>query len=344
MLEFDFVKWQDEYMQLLNIYFKPDSTFASVLKETARQLIKECTAIYHVTTADLLKAGKVYALTAKTHSNPQMFNAVSQELLATKDERKKAELEALLSEILGGFTEKTNEYNAILAKLIKNVEDASAVLHKNLRQDLSELGFQTQFKKYCANCVRNIGNFTQYIQTCFVEPIKAIQSEIKELDEKIESKTDPQNIIKNFKAFLPSEKEVGEMIEKGSKSEASAKMEGIKLLYSTAIKAIDVIGGVISLCEDIDKRARLYKQLNELKAGYDEALAKRQILLDEYDEAISLTVLNKLMEFFAGGADRISAYVKDILGRLDGFTAARDMNGYHIAVTAFMADIEAIYF
>lgn len=340
MKKIDLTKWQDEYVQLLSINLNPDSEFASNIKETARRLINESIGIYHNVTEDLTKVGVVHALVAKGHADPRFQDRLIEALSNETDDEKRTKLREMIDRGARLFRENAKKYDTMLMELINTIESSNADLCRNMRGDLSKIGFTKQLTDVIEKCQKNISSFKEYLMECFVQPINGIKDEIVGLDKTIEERLDPRNIMKNFKSFLPTEKEVADFIQNGSKSTTASEIEAIKLLYSTALKAFTVIGDVLVLCKDIDKRTNLYNKLEALTQGYEHAVKQRQRLTDEYDEAYGLTVLNKKMEFFSNAATDIISYLLQIRKQLDNFLETGDMKGYYECISAFMSAIE----
>lgn len=281
---YDGNKWKDEYIKLNDVvigHFGKDNP----LQQKATDLVTDAKIIYQEVISNKLvvKATNVKnLLTSETFL--KLINSEKDENIIT-----------ILDKRYRGLTE---EVENEISKEIRILEDNIEILDKNTRKDLSKISFYGALNAECKRFSTSIQKHSILLEENFVKPIIALKDEIKSYDESIETKLDPENILKNFKEFIPSEADISGMLESAATSQEAMAVKGIEMIYSTAIKSIDIVFDGIKLCKDIEKQSKLMDKLKELQGKYDELKQENEKMLELQNSLNELLKLEEILLFF----------------------------------------------
>lgn len=281
---YDENKWRDEYAKLNEVIIDC-SKEASYLQQKARELVIDAKGVYQEIISNKLQ---VKATTIKNLLTSKTFLSMISSL----------ENEENIAYIDEKYKNITKEFEDIISENIRNLKENIEILDKNTRKDLAEIGFYGALNAECKRFAKSINKHSTLLEENFIKPILMLKNEIKEYDEKIETKLDPENIFKNFKGFIPSEAEVSEMLENVVMAQETLAVKGIEMIYSTVLKSIDVIFNGIMLCKDIEKQTKLMRELKDIQNKYKELKKENEKMLELQGNLNELLKLDEILIFF----------------------------------------------
>lgn len=337
--KFDIDVWNDNFAALNQIIINPESAFMPTLQKKANELREEACKVYDTITHSLPIAVAVNGKSAMINSNPSLLNTYLEKI---KEDPADEESAVFFNKLIECFIKEANKFDHKLESIEKTAKDNIKILARNTRTDLTTTGFYAQLNSECKRFDKVIQSHTKLLLENFIEPMAALQAEMKKLDNEIDKKLDPDNIIKSFKEFLPSEEQISSMITDGTKSQEAAAIEGIKLVYSTALKGFDIIAGIINLCKEIDEQKRLTKEFEDLQEKYEQVNKNHQLLLKNQAELNYLLELHNILTFFADSGNSEAKAINTVRTILLGFigTVPVDYTNYNKTISEFREYME----
>ncbi|MDR0944496.1 MAG: alpha-xenorhabdolysin family binary toxin subunit A [Ruminococcus sp.] len=330
----DTMSWNDNSAAIGEVAIDLSSKYMPVLKEKASDLKTDAKLVYEAYTDKLL--------TLRTSDLPnidkeiEMYNRYKSKLdIYPDDETAKSNIESIVKRIENKNTAFTNSLTA----LSKSLKDNADILKQNTRKDLSALGFYTQLNNECKRFATVISDQTELMINNFITPMSVLMEEIKSLDGAIEKEVDPENMIANFKKFLPSSEEVSSMITAGASSPEQGAVEAAKALYKIGLNALEVFGKTIKLCSNIDKRSQLYDELAELRKQMKTCEKSLQEMFQNNRELKALINLEKPLEFFALNGEGLAEYLDEMNAKFQNYIKTENYDSYSFLLDSF-SDLE----
>lgn len=293
---FDRDIWNDKYSELNDVRIDINSKYMPLLQQKAFELKGYAKEIYQDVTGffELTLPAK----TLKNHLNLY---------LELKEKNNTEKIEKLMNKITDDVKILDNKLYENIKKMYDNIE----ILVKNTRIDLKNIGFYSQLNTECKRFEKVIQRHSEMLNEYFIKPILLLKEEIKSIDKDIDSKIDPQNIIKEFKEFLPSQEEISGLLEEGAVAGGDVTLKGIEVLYSTMLSGLDILGKSIKLCQDIEKQTELVDKLIELERKYDEMKKENDEMIRDHNELRELIKLHDILKFFVeNGKEEINILEK----------------------------------
>ncbi|MCL2018160.1 MAG: alpha-xenorhabdolysin family binary toxin subunit A [Oscillospiraceae bacterium] len=326
--EFDLLIWKDRAAELNNALIKRDSKNMPSLHQKAFELREYARRMYD----------------GFTHNLPVLIYSGSNRAQMASDYSKFEEYKEhpeAIERLMSRFTQETTAYDEKLAVFIKSILDDAKMLSDNTREDLTTIGYFKQLNDECKRFDIMLKKHSELIQNNFISPMEYLTEKIKGLDSDISKKIDPQNLINEFKIFLPSEEEVSGMIKEGSKSQEAAAIESMKLLYKTFLNSLDALGKVITLCKDVKKLLSLTEELSALREKYDKANADFDETLSNQRELNNLTCVFSPLKFFASSGTCIANLIEEERQLLKFYASKKDVKSYNETLTRFIDNLGA---
>lgn len=340
--KFDIDIWNDSYAALNNVIIKPESTFMPTLQKKANELRNDAREIYDTTIQTLPIAVSVSGKNPMINSNPSLFNTYVEKMKADPSDTISA---TYFNKLVERLKKEANTFDNKLEVIENTIRNNTKILKRNTRTDLTSTGFYALLNSECKRFDKVIQSHTQMLLENFIEPMLALQAEMKKLDNEIEEKLDPENIIKTFKEFLPSEEEISSMITEGTKSPETSAIEGIKLVYSTALKAFDVFASTLKLCEQVEEQVKLSNELEDLHNKYEEVNKNQHQMLQNQMELNYLLKLHNILTFFADAGASEAKNISEMRTKLLGYIGAVpvDYSNYNKSIIEFRDCMEQRY-
>lgn len=292
----DKTTWNDKYTSLNQIVINPASEYMPTLQNKAIELRNDAISIYRSVLQSLpiliLSKGKMLLF----DSDPNKLDKLTEIIQQNPSDKQAIDT---LNFQLDHLKKDHALFSEKLIDFENNISENVTILSKNTRTDLHSIGFYSQLNTECKRFAADIQSHTKMIISNFIKPMQELAERMKKLDEKIEEKIDPENLIKEFKEFLPSSSEISDMFNTSTVSEEDKKLQAIKLIYEAAMKGLDVLANTITLCQQIEEQNRLSTELGNLKKDFDEINQKHQKLLDAENELHELLYLHEYLTFFA---------------------------------------------
>lgn len=292
----DKTTWNDKYTSLNQIVINPASEYMPTLQNKAIELRNDAISIYRSVLQSLpiliLSKGKMLLF----DSDPNKLDKLTEIIQQNPSDKQAIDT---LNFQLDHLKKDHALFSEKLIDFENNISENVTILSKNTRTDLHSIGFYSQLNTECKRFAADIQSHTKMIISNFIKPMQELAERMKKLDEKIEEKIDPENLIKEFKEFLPSSSEISDMFNTSTVSEEDKKLQAIKLIYEAAMKGLDVLANTITLCQQIEEQNRLSTELGNLKKDFDEINQKHQKLLDAKNELHELLYLHEYLTFFA---------------------------------------------
>ncbi len=330
--------WDDKYISLNSVVINPASEYMPVLQSKALELRNDAFQIYRTALKTLppflLSKGKMLLL----NSDPDKLDKLAEIIKNNpSDEQSAAAFNFQINQLkknAGSFDEK-------LKDLEDCIHDNAVILNKNTRTDLSSIGFYAQLNTECKRFATDIQSHTKLMITNFIEPMQNLAERMKNLDKDIETKIDPEHLIKGFKEFLPSSSEISDMLDAGSASAEAKQLQVIKLIYNTALKSLDVLANTITLCHQIEEQSSLATELSNLQKNFDESNKSHQKLLNAQSELLELLHLHVLLKFFATEGEQKEQIIQHYRIDLNAYLKQSPVEyaNYHALLSKWIAEI-----
>ncbi len=303
----DRTTWDDKYVSLNNIVINPASTYMPVLQSKSLELRNDAFSIYRTALQTfptfLLSKGKMLM----TNSDPEILDKLAE---AIKNNPSDEQAIATFNFRINNLKKNADSFDEKLTELESCIHDNAIILNKNTRTDLSSIGFFAQLNNECKRFAIDIQSHTKLMITNFIEPMHSLAERMKTLDNEIETKIDPENLIKGFKEFLPSSSEISDMLDINATSAETQQLQIIATIYDTALKSLDVLANTITLCHQIEEQSYLATQLDNLQRSYNEINKSHQKLLDAQSELQQLLHLHALLKFFAEEGEQKKQHIQ----------------------------------
>lgn len=330
--------WNDKLASLNKVIINTDSKYMPALQQKAQELCNYAVEIYDSVQKDLPSAVFVKGKQAKLASDPEKLKQLEEDI---KNDPSNGQAADLFNKIINNLNKRADEFEKALKDIVKNINDNAGILRKNVRTDLSSTGFYAQLNNECKRFETVIQTHTKMIINNFIQPMKQLEEEMKELDADIGKKTDPENIISKFKEFLPSSSEVSDMLSSGSGSAEAAEIQALEIFYKAALNGIDVMASVIKLCGQIEKRSQLASELEELQEKFNKVYKNHKELLRDQDELNELLKLSPLLNFFAEQGQGQAKQADNVISQLAGCLGSNpvDYAGYNGKISEYIEKV-----
>lgn len=340
--KFDVDIWDDSYAALNNVIIKPESKFMSTLQIKANELRNDARDIYDKIIQTLPIAVSVNGKSPMINSDPSLFKSYLEKMKADPSDIIST---TYFNKLVERLKKEANKFDDKLEEIENSVKNNAKILKRNTRTDLTSTGFYALLNSECKRFDKVIQSHTQMLLENFIEPMLALQAEMKKIDNEIEEKLDPENIIKTFKEFLPSEEQISSMITEGSKSQEASAIEGIKLVYSTALKSFDIFASTLKLCQKIEEQAKLSNELKDLQDKFVEVNKNQQQMLQNQTELNYLLKLHNILTFFADAGSAEAKNISEMRNMLLGYIGAVpvDYSNYNKSIKEFRKCMDQRY-